>query len=98
MRWSALTKTFTGGSNNMPEVSVVIPAYNSAHYLKAAIESVLSQTFADFELIVVDDGSTDDTAALVRAYNDPRIRYTHQMNAGVALARNKGIAESRGRW
>ena len=81
----------------MPKVSVIIPTYNSANYLPAAIESVLSQSFQDFEVIVIDDGSTDNTAMVVRDY-EPRIRYFCQTNSGVSKARNRGIEESKGEY
>ena|GEM_PF-401592 len=80
----------------MPKLSVIIPTYNRAAFLGAAMDSVLNQTFRDFELIIVDDGSTDDTAALVASRNDPHIRYIHQANAGETAARNTGIAHALG--
>jgi glycosyltransferase involved in cell wall biosynthesis len=81
----------------MPEVSVIIPTYNSANYLTQAVDSVLAQTFRDNEILVVDDGSTDETEDVMRRYNSP-VRYIRQKNGGVASARNRGIAESRGRY
>jgi glycosyltransferase involved in cell wall biosynthesis len=75
----------------MPRVSVVIPTYNHAHYLPYAVQSVLRQTYADWEAIVVDDGSTDDTADVVARFTDPRIRYIYQENQGLPAARNTGI-------
>jgi len=81
----------------MPEVSVIIPAYNAAAYLPAAIDSVLAQTYSDLEVLVIDDGSTDDTEAVMRGYGSP-VRYFRQPNGGVSLARNRGIEESRGRY
>ncbi len=81
----------------MPEVSVVIPAYNSVQYLVEAVESVLAQTWQDFEILVIDDGSTDETEQVMRRYQVP-VRYIRQQNGGVAVARNRGIAESRGRY
>jgi glycosyltransferase involved in cell wall biosynthesis len=81
----------------MPEVSVVIPAYNAARYLGAAVESVLAQTFDDLEVLVVDDGSTDGSADLV-ADLGPKVRVIRQPNSGVSSARNRGIAESAGRY
>ncbi|GEM_PF-841607 len=82
-----------------PRVSVVMPAYNAGRYIREAIESILAQDFTDLELIVVDDGSSDDTASIVRAAGDidPRVRLIRQPNSGKpAIARNRGIRESRG--
>src|SRR5262249_16695009 len=76
-------------------VSIIIPPYNSARYLCDAIDSVLAQTFTDFEVLVIDDGSTDETESLMSRYGPP-IRYIRQENRGVARARNRGIEESRG--
>ncbi len=77
-----------------PKVSVVIPTYNRADKVRKAIESVLAQTFSDLEVIVVDDGSSDDTGKpLAEAFGD-RIRYYYQANQGASAARNKGIARS----
>ncbi len=81
----------------MPEVSVIIPTYNAAAYLPDALQSALAQTVLDLEVLVVDDGSTDETATLMRTYGPP-VRYLPQPNGGVAAARNRGIAESRGRY
>jgi glycosyltransferase involved in cell wall biosynthesis len=81
----------------MPEVSVIIPTYNSAKYLTDAVDSVLSQTHRDFEVLVIDDGSTDDTPAVIGRYGD-LVRYIRQPNSGVAAARNRGINESLGRY
>lgn len=81
---------------NPPRVSVVVPAYNSAWSLGRTILSVLHQTLNDFELIVVDDGSTDDFAGAVAPFGgDHRLRIVHQDNGGLASARNRGIAEAR---
>src|SRR3954469_10276808 len=80
----------------MPEVSVVIPAYNAAQTVGTAVDSVLAQTFADLELIVVDDGSRDDTAAVVRARDAPRGKLVRSSNQGVAAARNRGLALASG--
>ena len=81
----------------MPAASVIIPAFNCAHYLPAAIESVLEQTFSDLEIIVVDDGSTDETEEAVRPYLD-RIQYIRQENRGLPGARNTGIRASHGEF
>lgn len=80
----------------MTAASVIMPVYNVETYLGAAIESVLGQTFQDFELIIVDDGSTDGSAAIYSAYHDPRIRVVKQQNRGLAGARNAGIREASG--
>ncbi|HSV27878.1 MAG TPA: glycosyltransferase [Sedimentisphaerales bacterium] len=86
-------------SETHPEytVSVVIPAYNIGEYVGRAIESVLSQTHKADEIIVVDDGSTDGTADVIKKYV-PRVKYVHQENRGLAGARNTGIRESTCRW
>lgn len=79
-----------------PAVSVMMPAYNAAAYIGQAIESVLAQTFADWELVIVDDGSGDDTYAVAAAYHDPRIRIFQQQNGGEAVARNIALRHMRG--
>lgn len=81
-----------------PRVSVIIPTFNRSAFLRQAIASVQAQTYADFELIVVDDGSTDDTAAAVAGFDDPRIIYVHQENAGRSAARNRAMAQASGEY
>lgn len=79
----------------MEPVSIILPTYNRATILTDAIESVLQQTYSEFELLIVDDGSTDDTEACVRRINDSRIRYIRlSENSGAANARNKGILQA----
>jgi glycosyltransferase involved in cell wall biosynthesis len=83
----------------MPKVSVIIPTYNRAELLYAAIASVLGQTFQDFEILVVDDHSPDHTAQVVQRFHDGRIRYLlHETNKGGAAARNTGIQNSAGEY
>ncbi len=75
------------------KVSVIIPTYNRAHVICEALDSVLAQTYEDFEVIIVDDGSTDDTAEKIEPYlSDGRVRYVKQENAGVSAARNFGVS------
>ncbi len=83
-----------------PVVSIIVPTYNRAQLLPRAIRSVLRQTYANFELLIVDDGSTDETAAVVaRAFSDPRITYWRlPNNSGVGAARNHGLEQARGRF
>lgn len=83
-----------------PRVSVLMAVYNTAAYLAPAIESILHQTYEDFELIVIDDGSTDDSARIAENYaaKDARIRLIRQPNAGVGAATNRGLSASRGEY
>jgi glycosyltransferase involved in cell wall biosynthesis len=81
---------------SVPRVSVIMAVYNDAAFVGAAVRSILAQTFTGFELIVIDDGSTDDSASIVRSFTDPRIRLLAQPNAGLAAALNRGIAEAQG--
>ncbi|HUT64710.1 MAG TPA: glycosyltransferase family 2 protein [Spirochaetota bacterium] len=84
--------------SSSPTVSVIIPAYNRAHYIKRAIESVKAQTYRGFEIVVVDDGSTEDLRSVVSLCG-PDIRYIrHERNLGSAEARNRGIREARGQF
>ena len=83
-----------------PLVSVIIPCFNSEHYIEQAVDSVLSQTFSDLECIIVDDGSTDNTRQVSEALmqGDSRIRYFYKENGGLNAARNFGIRHARGEW
>ena len=81
-----------------PSVSVIMPVYNGADYIGRAIESVMTQDYRNFELIIVDDGSTDATRQVVQGYDDTRIRYFHQDNSGVSNARNSAIRCAAGQY
>lgn len=81
----------------MARVSVIMPAYNYANYLPEAIQSVLNQTFRDFQLLIVDDGSTDNTREVVRRFlHNPKVRYVYQENRGLAATRNTGVKSTHG--
>lgn len=84
----------------MPKISVIVPVYKVEKYIDKCIESILSQTFKDFELILVDDGSPDSSGAICDQYaqKDARIRVFHKKNGGVSSARNKGIDNARGEY
>lgn len=79
-------------------VSILMPAYNGAEFIRQAIDSVITQTYPAWELVVVDDGSTDTTAAVVATYQDPRIRYVFQANRGQAAALNRGLELAEGEF
>ncbi|MBJ6801934.1 glycosyltransferase family 2 protein [Geomonas propionica] len=81
-----------------PLVTIVLPVYNGARYLREAIDSILGQTFCDFELIVINDGSRDDSSVIAQQYDDPRIRFYTQDNIGLAATLNRGIGLARGRY
>jgi len=81
-----------------PKVTVIIPTFNRARYLAEAIQSVLGQTFPDYELIVVDDGSTDGTATVLAGFGDPRLRVLRQENRGISAAMNAGLQAARGKY
>ena len=79
--------------------SIIIPSYNRAHIINRAIQGVLDQTFQDFEIIIIDDGSTDNTNSVIKVYfNDSRIKYLYQENAGVCSARNTGAKLAEGKF
>ena len=82
--------------NHSPLFSVIIPTYNRAYLISKTIDSVLAQTFTDFEVIIVDDGSTDNTHDVVSSYSDERIKYILQKNSERAAARNNGIHKAKG--
>jgi glycosyltransferase involved in cell wall biosynthesis len=82
----------------MTDISVIIPLYNKGKHVRRALDSVFSQTYKDFEVIVVDDGSSDEGPDIVRKYNDTRLRLIQQDNLGPGAARNRGIRETTGRY
>lgn len=82
----------------MPIFSVVMPVYNVEKYVKQAVQSVLEQTFLDFEIIIIDDGATDNSLATVKQFNDSRIKIISQNNRGLAAARNTGVRASSGKY
>jgi len=85
-------------TQSIPTFSVIIPTYNREGFLKKALDSVLKQTFKDFELIVIDDGSTDRTKELIGLFKDERLLYYYQDNHGVAHARNRGLEKAKGEY
>jgi glycosyltransferase involved in cell wall biosynthesis len=82
--------------NDQPLISVILPVYNAEKYIQASIESILQQTYSNFELIILNDGSTDGSEALIRGFKDQRIRYFSHQNRGLAKTLNAGIALSIG--
>ena len=83
-----------------PTISIIVPVYKTEAYLEKCVDSILAQTFRDFELLLIDDGSPDNCQALCEeaAARDPRIRVIHQKNAGLSAARNTGVEAARGEW
>ena len=81
-----------------PTISVVLICYNHEKYIGEAINSILSQTYSDYELIIVDDGSSDNTLKIIQEYQDPRIMVVAQENSGPSIALNAGIDKSRGQF
>lgn len=80
-------------------VSIIMPSYNTAKFIEETIHSVLAQTYTNWELIIVDDCSTDHTDAVVASFTDPRIRYIkNEKNSGAAVSRNRALREAKGRW
>ncbi|MCD6063832.1 MAG: glycosyltransferase family 2 protein [Flavipsychrobacter sp.] len=84
--------------NEHPLVTVLMPAYNAGPYIGEAIDSVLQQTYRDFELLVINDGSKDDTAKILESYTDPRMKVVHQENMGLVRTLNKGLAIAKGEF
>ena len=83
-----------------PKISVIVPVYNVEQYLRRCIDSILAQTFTDFELLLIDDGSKDSSGEICEEYagKDARIRVFHRQNGGVSTARNLGIDKAKGEW
>jgi len=77
-------------------VSIILPTFNRAHFIRATLDSVFDQTYINWELVIIDDGSTDDTVDVLKEYDDPRIEYIYQENQGVSAARNTGIDQCSG--
>ena len=84
----------------MPELSVIVPVYNAEKYLHKCVDSILSQTYRDFELLLVDDGSPDQCGRICDAYatQDPRVKVIHKPNGGVSEARNVGLDQAKGNY
>lgn len=77
----------------MSEISIIVPCYNNEKYIKRCLDSLINQTLEDIDIIVVDDGSTDRSAEIIKSINDPRIRYFYKANQGIAAARNFGLSK-----
>lgn len=84
----------------VPEISIIIPVYNAARYLRECVDSILQQSFANFEIILIDDGSTDDSPQICDGYAacDQRVKVVHKPNAGVSAARNDGLDRARAEY
>jgi glycosyltransferase involved in cell wall biosynthesis len=83
---------------SVPPVTVLMPVYNAENYLREAMDSILNQTFRDFEFVIVNDGSTDHSEEIIRSYRDERIRLVNRPNGGVSAALNTGLQEARGKF
>src|SRR4051812_43727318 len=81
-----------------PKISIVMPVWNGEKYLRETMDSVLKQTFGDFEFIVIDDGSQDATMTILESYNDKRIRVLRQQHGGIVKALNAGVAHAQAAW
>ena len=84
----------------MSKISIIVPIYNTEQYLPRCIDSILSQSLTDFELLLIDDGSIDGSGAICDAFaeKDNRVRVFHKENGGVSSARNLGLNEAKGEW
>ena len=85
---------------NNPKISVIVPVYNAEQYLPHCIDSILAQTFTDFELLLIDDGSKDNSSKICDEYEekDKRVKVFHKKNGGVSSARNLGLDKAHGEW
>ena len=85
---------------NIPKISVIVPVYNTEKFLQRCIDSVLAQTYQDFELLLIDDGSKDSSDTICDEYaaQDTRVKVFHKENGGVSSARNVGLDNARGEW
>jgi glycosyltransferase involved in cell wall biosynthesis len=83
---------------NYPMVTVLVPTYNRAAFINDAIHTILAQTFTDFEIVVIDDGSNDETTDVLATFNDSRLRVLRQSHRGISAAMNAGLADARGRY
>ena len=85
---------------NSPKISVIVPVFNTEKYISECIDSILAQTFTDWELILVDDGSKDNSGKICDEYatKDSRVRVLHQPNGGVTSARSNGVKNAKGEW
>ncbi|HEY5345943.1 MAG TPA: glycosyltransferase family 2 protein, partial [Verrucomicrobiae bacterium] len=81
-----------------PRISIIMPVWNGEKFLAAAVDSLLAQTFSDFELLVIDDGSTDRTPEILRAYADPRLRVLRLDHGGIVVALNHGLSQAGADW
>ena len=79
-------------------ISIIIPVYNKSHYIVGTLQSAINQTYKDWEAIVIDDGSTDNSAEMIRSISDPRIHFYQQENHGVSYTRNRGIHMAKGEF
>lgn len=91
LKWVELKQA----SGDVPDITIIMSVYNTERYIKAAIESILNQTFTNFELLVIDDGSADDSIKITHSFKDPRIRIVHQTNHGLVYSFNKGLKLAR---
>ena len=98
MSHSADNRLDSSSPESTPLVSVILPTYNAAAYLGKAIKSILAQRYGHFELIIVNDGSSDDTQGLLTQYQDPRIIVINQANLGLPKALNQGIGIAKGKY